>query len=157
MFGYDNSKGVYQKYFLNSLDDNISEPTAYQFEADKWYDIFTTFEKGEDADTPSFVTLYAYDSLSGEKLASTVYEVDGDTLFYNSSANRNHFLLFEIPNNGHGNSNGYMDYAGVWGYALTENQLQSLLTSATSVPEPSTWALLALGVVVLFLRKRVRS
>ena len=157
LFGYDNSKGVYQKYFLNSLDDNISEPTAYQFEADKWYDIFATFEKGEDADTPSFVTLYAYDSLSGEKLASTVYEVDGDTLFYNSSANRNHFLLFEIPNNGHGNSNGYMDYAGVWGYALTENQLQSLLTSATSVPEPSTWALLALGVVVLFLRKRVRS
>ena len=27
----------------------------------------------------------------------------------------------------------------------------------TGVPEPSTWALLALGVMVLFLRKRVRS
>ena len=27
----------------------------------------------------------------------------------------------------------------------------------SGVPEPSTWALLALGVIVLFLRKRVRS
>ncbi|MBR5162227.1 MAG: PEP-CTERM sorting domain-containing protein, partial [Thermoguttaceae bacterium] len=27
----------------------------------------------------------------------------------------------------------------------------------SGVPEPSTWALMALGIIVLFLRKRVRS
>ena len=32
-----------------------------------------------------------------------------------------------------------------------------LSAPAAGVPEPSTWALLALGVVVLFLRKRVRN
>lgn len=43
----------------------------------------------------------------------------------------------------------YGDYSGK--YAIKG------ILNANAVPEPSTWALLALGVLVLFLRKRVRN
>ncbi|MBR0239359.1 MAG: PEP-CTERM sorting domain-containing protein, partial [Thermoguttaceae bacterium] len=44
------------------------------------------------------------------------------------------------------------------GLYLTANVTPENITPDTNaVPEPSTWALLALGVVVLFLRKRVRN
>ena len=45
-----------------------------------------------------------------------------------------------------------ISYEGSTVYAITARTL-----NANEIPEPSTWALLALGVVVLFLRKRVRN
>jgi autotransporter-associated beta strand protein len=43
-----------------------------------------------------------------------------------------------------------------WNLSVNGNVVSATL-DANAVPEPSTWALLILGVVVLFLRKRVRS
>ena len=43
-----------------------------------------------------------------------------------------------------------------WNLSVDGNTLYATL-DANAVPEPSTWALLVLGVVALFLRKRVRS
>ena len=43
-----------------------------------------------------------------------------------------------------------------WNLSVVNNVVYATMDS-NAVPEPSTWALLALGVVVLFLRKRVRS
>ena len=149
---YGNVNGEYREYFFNSIDSETNAVTPVLFDANKWYDMFVTFEKGDD-DNPSTLTLYAFDSITGEEVATTVYELEGSAAFHSNNGEGD-FLLFEVPYNDHGNSNGYMDYAGVWNYVLTESQLQSLLTNATAVPEPSTWALMALGVIVLFLRKR---
>ena len=152
---YGNVNGEYREYFFNSIDSETNAVTPVLFDTDKWYDMSVTFEKGDD-DNPSILTLYAFDSITGEEVATTVYELEGSAAFHNDGKEGD-FLLFEVPYNDHGNSQGYMDYVGVWGYALTESQLQSLLTNASAVPEPSTWALMALGVIVLFLRKRVRN
>ena len=43
-----------------------------------------------------------------------------------------------------------------WNLSVNGNKVMASL-DANAVPEPSTWALLVLGVVVLFLRKRVRN
>ncbi|MBQ3349351.1 MAG: PEP-CTERM sorting domain-containing protein [Thermoguttaceae bacterium] len=43
-----------------------------------------------------------------------------------------------------------------WNLYVDGNALYASI-DANAVPEPSTWALLALGVIVLYLRKRVRS
>ncbi|MBQ6617007.1 MAG: autotransporter-associated beta strand repeat-containing protein [Thermoguttaceae bacterium] len=43
-----------------------------------------------------------------------------------------------------------------WNLTVNGDTVYATL-DANAVPEPSTWALMALGVVVLFLRKRVRS
>ena len=48
------------------------------------------------------------------------------------------------------------DSAYFWNLKVDGNTVFATL-DANAVPEPSTWALMALGVVVLFLRKRVRS
>ena len=42
-------------------------------------------------------------------------------------------------------------------FSIVDNHIVRLYTDSNKVPEPSTWALLVLGVVVLFLRKRVRN
>ena len=153
---YGSVNGEYKEYFFNSIDSETGAATPIQFEPNKWYDMFVTFEKGAD-ENPSILTLFAFDSVTGEELTATVYELVADAAFHSANGEGD-FLLFEVPWNDHGNNNGYMDYAGVWGYALTESQLQSLLTTASSVPEPSTWALLALGCAgLMYLRKRVRS
>jgi hypothetical protein len=152
---YGSVNGEYKEYFFNSIDSETGAVTPVQFEPDKWYDLSVTFEKGDDYN-PSILTLYAFDPITGEELTTTVYELAGNAEFHSPNGEGD-FLLFEVPWNDHGNNNGYMDYAGVWGYALTANELQSLFGAATSVPEPSTWALMALGVIVLFLRKRVRN
>ena len=152
---YGNVNGEYREYFFNSIDSETNVVTPVLFETDKWYDMSVTFEKGDD-ENHSILTLYAFDSITGEEVVTTVYELEGSAVFHNNG-NEGDFLLFEVPWNDHGNNNGYMDYAGVWSRTLTANELQSLFGSATSVPEPSTWALLALGVIVLFLRKRVRN
>jgi hypothetical protein len=150
---YGNVNGEYREYFFNSIDSETNAVTPVLFDTDKWYDMSVTFEKGDD-DNPSILTLYAFDSITGEEVATTVYELEGSAAFHNDGKEGD-FLLFEVPYNDHGNSQGYMDYVGVWGYALTENQLQSLLTSATSVPEPSTWALMILGAAgLMYWRKR---
>ena len=38
--------------------------------------------------------------------------------------------------------------------SVVDNHIVRMQIDANAVPEPSTWALLALGVAVLFLRKR---
>ena len=43
-----------------------------------------------------------------------------------------------------------------WNLSVDGNTLYASL-DANAVPEPSTWVLLALGVIALYLRKRVRS
>ena len=43
-----------------------------------------------------------------------------------------------------------------WNLSVRNNVVYATMDS-NAVPEPSTWALLVLGVIVLFLRKRVRS
>ncbi|MBQ6616828.1 MAG: PEP-CTERM sorting domain-containing protein [Thermoguttaceae bacterium] len=48
---------------------------------------------------------------------------------------------------------GYISLA----LAGANNNIITMSIDRNAVPEPSTWALLALGVVVLFLRKRVRN
>ena len=150
---YGNVNGEYREYFFNSIDSETDTVTPVVFDTGTWYDMSVTFEKGDD-ENPSILTLYAFDSITGEEVATTVYELEGSATF-RSNNGEGDFLLFEVPYNDHGNSNGYMDYAGVWGYALTENQLQSLLTSAAAVPEPSTWALMILGAAgLMYIRKR---
>ena len=150
---YGNVNGEYREYFFNSIDSETNAVTPVLFDTDKWYDMSVTFEKG-DNDNPSILTLYAFDSITGEEVATTVYELEGSAAFHSNNGEGD-FLLFEVPYNDHGNSNGYMDYAGVWGYALTESQLQSLLTNASAVPEPSTWALMILGAAgLMYWRKR---
>ena len=150
---YGNVNGEYREYFFNSIDSETNAVTPVLFDTDKWYDMSVTFEKG-DNDNPSILTLYAFDSITGEEVATTVYELEGSAAFHNDGKEGD-FLLFEVPYNDHGNSQGYMDYAGVWGYALTANELQSLFGSATSVPEPSTWALMILGAAgLLYWRKK---
>ena len=44
-----------------------------------------------------------------------------------------------------------------WNLKVVNGNTVMASVDANAVPEPSTWALLALGVVVLFLRKRVRN
>ena len=150
---YGNVNGEYREYFFNSIDSETDTVTPVVFDTGTWYDMSVTFEKGDD-ENPSILTLYAFDSITGEEVATTVYELEGSATF-RSNNGEGDFLLFEVPYNDHGNSNGYMDYAGVWGYALTENPLQSLLTSAAAVPEPSTWALMILGAAgLMYIRKR---
>ena len=145
--------GEYREYFFNSIDSETNVVTPVLFETDKWYDMSVTFEKGDD-ENPSILTLYAFDSITGEEVATTVYELEGSAVFHNNG-NEGDFLLFEVPWNDHGNNNGYMDYAGVWSRTLTANELQSLFGSATSVPEPSTWALMILGAAgLMYWRKR---
>ena len=39
-------------------------------------------------------------------------------------------------------------------FSIVDNHIVRLYADPNKVPEPSTWALLALGIVVLFLRKR---
>ncbi len=149
--------GEYQEYFLNSINYEPGNPeTEFRLEPGKWYDLAVVFEKGEDDNSePSILTLFAFDSLTGEELASTTYELPGNTQFHNNNSGDQHFLLFEIWGNGHGSCNGYMDYAGVWDYALTRTELMSLMNTTSTVPEPSTWALLILGAAgLMYFRKR---
>ena len=49
------------------------------------------------------------------------------------------------------------DFTGLFSLLSEENNLYLVYPLPEPLPEPSTWALLALGVVVLFLRKRVRN
>ena len=52
---------------------------------------------------------------------------------------------------------GLPEYVELSVYNNTTVRLQNTQEPPAAVPEPSTWALMALGVVILFLRKRVRS
>ena len=160
---YGSVNGEYREYLFNMKDNGTGTASPYQFEPDKWYDLSVTFEKGDDNNS-SILTLYAFDPVTGEELSTTIYELAGNAEFHSPNGEGD-FLLFEVPWNDHGNSQGYMDYAGVWGYALSANQLQSLYGTpfygggdASGVPEPSTWALMILGAAgLLYVRKRNRK
>ncbi|MBR6436474.1 MAG: PEP-CTERM sorting domain-containing protein, partial [Thermoguttaceae bacterium] len=60
-----------------------------------------------------------------------------------------------------GNVASWLDqaYTDLFSLQVRDNGLYLIAAASpeTGVPEPSTWALMVLGVVVLFLRKRVRS
>ena len=46
------------------------------------------------------------------------------------------------------------DFPYYMNLSVVDNHMVRLYIDPNAVPEPSTWALLVLGVVVLFLRKR---
>ncbi len=76
-----------------------------------------------------------------------------------ASPSPNQVVTFQIPEGIDSFDNATLVYPS---YLIDVNYSRdtgiiSAMVDANAVPEPSTWALLALGVVVLFLRKRVRK
>ena len=102
-----------------------------------------------------------------------VLNVNGDTTFENGSIIKialdssydnafedDEVVGIQLPsgiNDGNLNMNNLVFQSSMFeliGYESTTGVLSVRYTPSAGVPEPSTWALLALGVVVLFLRKR---
>ncbi len=113
-------------------------------QGDIWTDVLnvtgeTTFENGsiiKIALDSSYDNAFEDDEVVGIQLPSGINDgnLNMNNLVFQSS-------MFELI--------GYESTTGVLSVRYAE--------PAAGVPEPSTWALLALGVVVLFLRKRVRN
>ncbi|MBQ3349968.1 MAG: PEP-CTERM sorting domain-containing protein, partial [Thermoguttaceae bacterium] len=76
-----------------------------------------------------------------------------------TSVSPNQQISFQLPIGIDAFDNAILDYPSFL-TNLKYNSTTGILSAtvdANAVPEPSTWALMALGVIVLFLRKRVRS
>ncbi|MBQ6617374.1 MAG: autotransporter-associated beta strand repeat-containing protein [Thermoguttaceae bacterium] len=76
-----------------------------------------------------------------------------------TSVSPNQQISFQLPIGISSFDNAILDYPSFL-TNLKYNSTTGILSAtvdANAVPEPSTWALLVLGVIVLFLRKRVRS
>ena len=122
---------------------------------------------------PDGVSAFSYDlsQILDEWIHVAYVRQDSDLFFYIDGElvgkNASNQPAIDLPldrtigSNGTGELfSGMIDDIAFYSYALTAEQIMAhafpTLPDA-AVPEPSTWALLVLGVVVLFLRKRVRS
>lgn len=146
--------GIETQYYLQKNEEAYSLVTEYNvaneyflMNIDKWYDISGTFESKEDG--TGALSLYAYDPTNGSLLAFG----SADTAFNTLSQDANELLLMETWGNVSGTVFGVMDYAGVWRYALSPEQIAAL--SGQYIPEPSTWALLILSAAgLMFFRRK---
>ena len=101
-------------------------------------------EKGADSLIVSGTTEFAQGSFVTLELAEGASPVPNQQVSFQLSPNISSFDNATLS---------YPSYLVGIGYDPTTGVL-SATVDANAVPEPSTWALLALGVVVLFLRKR---
>ncbi len=139
-------------FFLHPQDGNLTsfylkteDNTNFKLQTDTWYDLGAVFDAAEGT-----VSLYVFDTVSGSLLASYSQDVEFDTL--NDFTGGKNLMLFESPANWHGINLGTMDFAGIWNMALTQDQIALF---SYSVPEPSTWLLMILGIVGLtWIRSR---
>ena len=118
------------------------------------------------------ILLMEQDSTGMDKLTASSFEIDPNAILELTVGaaipGATYDIIFQK------NGDAAVDFTGdqatddFWNSLLTsesayywtlsvKNNVVSAKLDANAVPEPSTWALLALGVIVLFLRKRVRS
>ena len=111
--------------------------------------------------------LMEQDATGMDKLIANTFDIADDAIVEFLFTYSQPGLTYEIFNDPDGLEGQYADVnywnaflspadAALWN--LTVDGFSVFVSAASKgVPEPSTWALLVLGVVVLFLRKRVRS
>lgn len=151
VFYCNTSDGQFKTFYLVNNDN-----THFTLDTGKWYDLTAIFDPGVTGVNDTSISLYAYDPTTGDLLASYVHDnLDFDSLRTGGAS----FLLMEVPWNDHGNSDGYMDFAGAWNTILSPEQIAALSGLAAkanaAVPEPSTWTLLILSAVgLMFFRRK---